>query len=220
MSISWSGNATTLFNLAKFAVQQIAKKEPPERHPSHGEAIFAIVFSAMTLEAFINEAADIAAFPAPSGHPAHHPSVVMFAAIAKELRGSKISVRAKFLLARLVFAGQPYDKGSLPYQDFHLLIGLRNTLVHMEGLDITETTPAGEVIANQPEIIEKLRTRGILAEPTLTGLWMERIATLETARWACNTVTAMYQSLVDVIPDEDFKNRLASSYGFYFQPVH
>jgi hypothetical protein len=221
-AISWSGNATTLFLIAKNAVQTIDQRKPSERAPGQPEAIIAIVFSAMALEAFINEAADIAAFPVPSGNPAHPLSVVTFAGIEEELKGSKnsySSIHTKFLVAKWVFAGESYNKGIFPYQDFHLLIALRNTLAHIEGLDITKTTLAGEVIAEQPSILEKLLPKKILAAPTTPDLWLPRIATLETARWACNTATAMYRSLVEVIPDGELKTRLDFGYSPHFQTV-
>jgi hypothetical protein len=173
----------------------------------------------MALEAFINEAADIAAFPVPSGNPVHPLSVVTFAGIEKELKGSNSSIHTKFLVAKWVFAGESYNKGIFPYQDFHLLIALRNTLVHIEGLDITKTTLAGEEIAKQPSILKKLFPKKILAAPTTPDLWLSRIATLETARWACNTATAMYRSLVEVIPDGELKRLLDSGYSPHFQIV-
>ena len=180
----------------------------------------AIVFSAMALEAFINEMADIAAFPVPPGHfPLQHPSVPMVADVLKELVDSYGAVQSKYLLAKRIFAGQPYDKGARPYQDFHLLIELRNTLIHIKHLDMTKHTPEGKEQSNEPSIIRKLASKNVLADPGTPNLWIIRITTLETARWACNTAAAMVRSLIDVIPDPNFKQRIEFGYRWHFSEV-
>jgi len=67
-------------------VGKIVEDKPPKRQGGQGFTLVAIVFSAIALEAFINEMADIAGFPVPpEGYPPQHPSVPMVADVLKEV---------------------------------------------------------------------------------------------------------------------------------------
>src|ERR1700730_13116987 len=123
-------NAGLLFNHAKNACERIAET-PGLRIGGQTDALTAIVFAAASLEAFIYEFTDLV--NQLDVEPGAH--FTAFASLMEELEKSRASIESKFSLGRWVFAAAPYDKGALPYQDFALLIDLRNALIHLRALD-------------------------------------------------------------------------------------
>ena len=119
-----------------------------------------------------------------------------------------------------MFAGEPYDKGAQPYQDFDLLVRLRNAVVHLRELDELEEIPEPGETVEPPRVIERL-PKNILAEfpvGTTPQPWLY-IQTRAVARWACNSAANMVQSMLDFVPDSQFKDTLELSYRKYIKPV-
>jgi hypothetical protein len=184
------------------------------------DPLTAIVFSAATLEAFINEAAMLAAQrPNPHFSPTPPPSVRIFADLLDEVERSRGSIQLKFLLAKSIFTGESYNKGTQPYQDFDLLIRLRNELVHLRPKENFEFNPESGMSVKPAPIIEKLRSRNILAEHLPNASLILLVSTRASARWACNTAAAMIQSVLEFIPESEFKSFLDLSYARFIQPV-
>ena len=208
--------APYLFEIAKSAYDR-TKGHTYDREIKPREPIVAIVFSAVALEAFINEVAVLADQPLLFDTPEEPDSVVTFAERGRKFIEEKIPIRSKFMIAREVFAGQPYNKDAQPYKDFHLLIDLRNALVHLRPIDVFEFSSEKGMLVEPPEIIEELQSRGFLARPEVVGggPWVLWINTPAAARWACNVTTKMVQSIMEVVPESQFKNQLEFSYGSY-----
>jgi hypothetical protein len=204
-------NAGPLFSIAKNAYET-TKGTGSDRSSDHDEALVAIVFAAASLEAFINEAAELASIIDVPGEVTPT-SVKTFASTAEEVGTGRGSIRLKFLLAKAAFQGETYDKGTQPYQDFNSLVDLRNALVHLKPRDkiiIQDGTLSVEV----PSVINGLRSRKILAEfgPKSFVTWTALISTRAVARWACNTAAAMVHSVLDILPESHFKVQMESLY--------
>ena len=188
------------------------------------EALTAIVFAATALEAFINEVADFAAQPL-SREPAE-PSCIAFAGLMEELEKSRASIVSKFWLGKWVLTAAPYDKGVPPYQDFALLIELRNTLVHSRSLDKLdycddEVGFVRTVETEAPAVITKLASKHILAElpgPSAVA-WTTLVTTKATARWACNAASAMALSFLEMFPKSRYGDLMRRFYGNDFADV-
>ncbi len=137
--------------------------------------------------------------------------------LLEEIEGARGgSIRLKFSLARTVLSGwTPYEKHGQPYQDFDLLVSLRNQLVHFKELNEYQSTEP-----NVPRIVGRLRSKNILAE--FTDVIPQPILYFETravARWACNTAAVMVQSILDVIPDGRLRQTTETFYRSQFVPV-
>lgn len=209
-------NAGLLFDVAKEACNR-TRSTPSPREPGATDALVAIVFSAAALEAFINETTEVAKRdPQPA-------AIRVFADLADELERSRESVRLKFLLARSALVGSAYDKGAQPYQDFELLIALRNALVHLKPVEEYEFSPGnGCWSVKMPSVIRGLESKQLLAdivEPDARSPWTIWISTQAVARWACNAAANMVQSFLQVLPETKFKERLQFIYATHFQPV-
>jgi len=199
-------SATHLFSIARAAVDQL--KGVPEKENGHTEACVAVLFAASALEAFSNEVGFIA-----RSQLQGNPEIRSIGDLFEELEPST-SVQSKFLLLRALLAKTPYDKGARPYQDFSLLIALRNELVHRkaEQYHVDEA----DVPLNTNALLEKLRSKNITAEPRGTkpqvwGLFLA-IETPAVARWALTTAATMIKETIAAAP-ADLRMYMEGPYG-------
>lgn len=224
MAVIYTPSAA-LFDRAKAAFTKIHERGVSERQLGQRESISAIVFSALALEAFINEVGDYAAYPNRDDAGQDPPNVSMVGSMLKEIEDSRGSVQQKFLTAKWIFSQQTYVRGAQPYQDFALLIEVRNALAHVKGLGIFEYQgpvwqggPTSE-FNRPPKVIEQLEPRGLLGDATYGGgpvSWIERLETLAMAQWSCYTASNMVSSLIDVMPESPFRTLWRHIYAEYF----
>jgi hypothetical protein len=206
-------NASPLFDMAKRAYER-TKQASDDRTADALDAPVAVILSAAALEAFIYEAACVAAHQT---QPPEPPSVPAFGALAEEFEQSRVSVVAKFMLASAIFTGQGYAKERPPYQDFDLLRRLRNALVHIKTEDTIEQDADGAFQHTPAPIVESLRSKNILAIPPgagtvqASGSLLYWASTRAVARWACNTAAEMVQSVIDMVPTAGIRCRSRSS---------
>jgi hypothetical protein len=215
-----SGNF--FFTHAKDAYHRIPPK-PTFTTGGQTEALTSIVFAASALEAFINELADFTTQPVYAESP--EPPLPAFAGLMEELEKSRASIVSKFWLGKWVLSAMPYDKGAQPYQDFALLIELRNTLVHsrsLDKLDLDSTTGAWvrTIDTPAPAIISKLASKHILAEFTKSAVaWPTLLTTKATAQWACNAASAIVLSFLESLPNGKYSNFIRKMYYEKFSGV-
>lgn len=168
--------------------------------------MISIVFSAATCEAFIAELAESAGSVLNDygGKIAPEPSAVAtFKDMHDEVEKSKGSLNLKYILGYELLSGQPINKGTPPYQDFALLLDLRNSLVHVKldrfVFDNTNTV----MIMKYPPIVEKLRPKGILAPlpaPNTLRSWVSVVSTPALSQWCVRSAAAMIVCMINVIP--------------------
>ncbi|MGB2984816.1 MAG: hypothetical protein WBE26_02945 [Phycisphaerae bacterium] len=185
-------NSGVLYRIAQKAYERTASAES-DTAPDQLDALTALLFSAATLEAFIMELALLSengarTCPAPS--PVH-----LLAPILQETEVSHGSVRLKYLLAKAILSGQAYDKGGRPYQDFDLLFTIRDAIVHLKPDEIKE---------KPHKIVARLSSRGLCEKenPKSRSTWLHHITTRAVARWACNVMRDMEDSIRDSFPND------------------
>lgn len=185
----------------------------------HLDAVVSIVFSSGTLEAFMHDAVALAEQALSSRICTAPSSVSLFVDALNEIETNWGSVKLKYMVAGAIFAGKPYDKGAPPYQDFALLIELRNALVHMKTKQISGLLSVSNAIKpSPPGVVKKL------PQDLLTGddhkYWLDRISTPALARWACNTAVSMIRSFVEIVPASRLREILtAMTNGPTFDPI-
>ena len=180
-----------LYLVAKKAYDR-TKSAPSGSARNQDDALTALLFSAATLEAFIEELAlhaqsGMRLFPTAS-------SLQALAQVLKEVEASRGSVRLKYLVAKVILSGSSYDKGTQPYQDFDLLFTIRDAIVHMKPERVTQ---------EPHKIVAALSARG-LCEPEnhhVKSSWVHQITTRAVARWACNVVRDMVNSVRECFPE-------------------
>jgi hypothetical protein len=87
------------------------------------------VFSAAAGEAFINEIGELGSHADLASEPAEVRNV---ATLIQEVENAKGRTTLKFHVAKLAITGKIFEKGSQPFDEFSLLMKLRNSLLHLE----------------------------------------------------------------------------------------
>jgi hypothetical protein len=97
------------------------------------------MFSVVALEAFLNEATELA-LDFSRHTPNSEPHVVsVFAEFMEDAERSRASLESKLILGNWILAGKRVEKGVQPHQDFSLLMSLRNDLVHFKPNESVDT---------------------------------------------------------------------------------
>lgn len=180
--------------------------------------LIAVVFGVASLECFINEIGELSLQQSIPRHPAE---VETLGALLKEADESRLSLELKFHLARLALTGQKYDPGTQPYQDFKLLLNLRNWLAHPRPEESEVPPPGANRPATPPTRLEGLRSRNVLAEFPLDSsphqlLW---VRTRAVSRWSCTTVSQMVGSIVEATSPGSLRESMELFYQVFFEPV-
>ena len=203
-------NAGVLFSAAKKAYNRLGGAAS-DTEPGLSDAMVAILFSAMALEAFIAEFAINCRI---AGKLSGKQWQTDLSAIIDEAESYRGSPKLKFLLAKAVMPGKSFDKGGQPYQDLHLLFSLRDSIVHAKP----------ERISEEPTVIlKRLRDLG-LASPakadTITSV-LSDVTTRAVAKWACNIAVRVVASFRESCPVADPPSSILDTpiWDSSFQPI-
>jgi hypothetical protein len=193
--------AGSLFHVAVKAADSITADE----HAGHQQpALISLVFSVVSLEAFLNEIVELANMALYLGYK--EPEVVpAFIQLMTDAEKSRASLESKFVLANWLLTGKSLDRGAPPYQDLALLLKVRNQLVHFKPNEIftdVELTPE-TLSTSRNSAVEQLRSRHVLANDIvgLTG-WTAWIETKAMAKWSCSVVSHLVVDFVSKTPAE------------------
>ena len=219
-------NSGCLFGIAKQAYERAKAAAKHDRSHESNEPLISIVFAAAAGEAFINEIGELAAQS--SGllselgpEPAQ---VQNLARLLSEVEDARGTTNLKFLLGKLALTGKTFDKGANPYQDFAILIDLRNSLMHLK-FDRIESVKINEVCVHHPGMINNLRSKNVLAQfeddRNAIASWLLRVSTPAVARWACNATAGIVKDVVESIPDSELRRQADLFYYRFdaFAPV-
>jgi hypothetical protein len=118
--------------------------------------------------------------------------VATFANVLRDAEKSRASVQSKFQLARWVLCREAYNQGSNPFQDFALLIDLRNSLLHLKPW---------------PNVVQKLKAKGLIQKGleelnSIIGGWTLLIQTQEIAVWACRSAILFIAEFLDAVSQD------------------
>jgi hypothetical protein len=177
----------------------------PSRHGGQKPALISIVFSVVALEAFFNELVELALDARNYPLQVNPPVISVFGDCMTEAESSHASLQSKFLLGNWILSGERLDKGTLTYQDFTLLMSLRNTLLHFKANPAFEqSTPPEDV---HQELFKKFKSRNILAEDAQEsdGTWTFLFETKAVAERSCRTAAQMIRDFCSRVPQSTLK---------------
>lgn len=189
----------------------IAKRAAAGDSSENDASIVSIMFSVLALEAFINESGALANLVPTSKR---QKIIEGFAQVMGELEERKESLLVKYHLALLVFSGSTWDEGSQPFQDFKLLIALRNAIAHTKAdkweAPVSESERDPERSLDQyPKIIRQLYQKKIIELPDKSTSWLEVLDQPKVAEWACSTAKLITEEFLNAVPDGEYKNSLS-----------
>ena len=175
-------------------------------------ALTSIVFATVSAEAFINELHHTACIWA--SRPESPEWTKALCEILGEAEKSRSSIESKYQLAKFILSGRAFDKGAAPFQNFALLVDVRNLIVHAKPLDaIVGKDEHGKVVWTEPKVMVRLQEIGVAkvddnlreiaskqqSSQIITDL-VAQISTRDTASWACKSSSALVNAILDVVP--------------------
>jgi hypothetical protein len=207
----------SLHSLAKKAYERTLTAAS-EQTPHQPDALSAIILSVVSLEALIGELVEVVRglLPnCPEDSRNRGKALIDALELIEEGRGQ---LALKFQVAKFILSGSPYQTGASPYQNFDLLLEIRNGLVHPKAFSV-KSDESGSAVDPLRKFREKLRSLEIIAEipkENVMAPFSTWVQTKAAARWACNTAVAMVHSLFEA-PAEDplvqtLRTILASSF--------
>jgi hypothetical protein len=207
--------------LAKNAYERTASAES-DRTPYQHDALTAIILSVVSLEAFIGELEVAARFFAPHSPEACRNRGRGLADALELIEEGRGQLALKFQIAKFILTGTPYVTGAKPYQDFDLLLDVRNRLIHPKPFSVSPDE-SGSAIDPLKKFLDSLRSLGIIAEsprekvvaPVCT--WVQ---TRAAARWACNTAAEMAHSLFAASGEDSLVGTLKTVFGNGFIKIN
>ena len=207
--ISSEGTSTILFlHLLKLAKQVLARAKKRQKAASRrnttaelDDLLEVYVLVAASLEAFINDFCrhKIDEIKWTDGE-------AYWLKGLEEIIDQKIEVRLKWQLVPQLLWQKAFDESQSPWQDFNVLIHLRNLLLHYK----TEYLLPGKVpgpLGYIPHLLSS-ESQNTNKPHTLTEAlresktWVHRICNLEMARWAFNTGVRMIKKFLEFADQE------------------
>jgi hypothetical protein len=203
-------NSGCLFLIAKQAYERAKAGAKHDRSHESTEPLISIVFAAAAGEAFVNEIGELASHPIVPDLGPEPDQVRSLAGLLSEVEDVRASTNLKYLLTKLALTGKTFDKGANPYQDFAILMDLRNSLMHLK-FDRIESIRINEVCVHAPRVVSKLLSRNVLAQfeddNNAIASWVLRVSTPAVARWACNATARIVKDIVESIPDGELRRK-------------
>lgn len=202
-----------IFGIAKEAYKR-SLSQTQQNKPSD-DALVAIIFAVSTLEAVMSQVIHMAKWFAKMS-----PKIDMFAEFLSELDDTQTSLKNKYFLAHWFLCDKKLDRGAKLYQDFSLLIDIRNALVHLK--------PDKVSVENKIEnLLEGLNNKKLLSEGFIPqykagdrAMWVFYISNSNVAKWACNTAVSMIEGFWKDTPDDKVKQFFETVAGIRsFQPL-
>src|SRR4051794_32927622 len=112
---------TTILSIARESHENGAVLDGPDGHRRYfPHSLVVIVFSALAVEAYINELGELASFAHVSVK--HERPVRDLGTVLTEIEKAQGSIELKYLMASRVLTGSAFDRSGQPYQDFRDLM--------------------------------------------------------------------------------------------------
>jgi hypothetical protein len=217
-------NAGRLFSVALEAANSIKAGE----HDRHQQAaLVSLVFAVVSLEAFVNEAVELAymclvserAFIA-DGRVPKSPEPPVVSLFAQEMaKKSTAPLLTRVHVAHRLLTGRRAGKKAQPFRDLALLLRLRNQLVHFRPNEIyADREVTAEMLSTSGNaVVEELRSEKVIATKVhgLTS-WTDWIETKAVAKWSCDIASRVVFDFISKVPSGgQWGLMLASAQGFF-----
>jgi hypothetical protein len=109
-----------------------------------------------------------------------------------------------------------FDKGSQPFQDFLILMTVRNNLMHPKPLD--QFDDSGRVMV-PPSYVRDFELRKMTYErdADTSVSWLNLLETEKIASWACRAAIEIILSVISIAPANPTINTLGGFFSGYYK---
>ncbi len=225
-------SAGKFLEIAQSAYQRSRYQKPSFADGGQDDAIIAVTFSVMAVEAFLNELVELA-------RDREESEAQSLLSTIEQLSQDRKEIETRLLKASISTSDTPFNKGRLPFQSFNLLVRVRNRLIHLlagdtitdglrqEHIDILSALKSHKVIVadlqipidrEQTQIMEKYGA--ILSDLTIQSIplpFIYAVSTQSVAEWSCKVASDIIITFIRDMRDSPFKN-LLQQYSTSFQP--
>jgi hypothetical protein len=202
-----TGNSGVLFLIAIRALRAMRLKSKNE--PTATDAMICTVFAVAAIETFLYELGEQALSElekSPEGQVLHG-----LGKLVRDMEGSKFQPYQKVIWIVRYLTGKPADQGTKVFQDFDVLVRLRNLIIHLKDTEEIWWYQDGSMKnVGTPKVISQLESMGLIPKPYRPS-WVVAISTAEIAEWSCLTARAMVETLTNLLPDSICKHLTANS---------
>ena len=189
------------------------------------QCLASVIFAGMSAEAFPNELQQLAEDSKEPG------SVMALGEVLGDAEDSGAQVKSKYQLAMLVLTGKTFDKGAQPFQDFALLVEVRNLVVHWKPKDAVRHKNTDGALTWETEIMKRLEQRGAIKatgglipkflaqgeSAIIRSNLLAEISVQSMAAWACGATAGIVNAVLDAIPaGPRFRSLLQTMYRMDF----
>ncbi|GAB3031851.1 hypothetical protein GCM10027285_13320 [Oleiagrimonas citrea] len=95
--------------------------------------------------------------------------------------------------------GEKADKGANPYQDFSLLIKIRNSIVHTKG-EMLSNSNGYSKIDGHPYFIETLSQKNVISKNQSFSSWLNLIENKNFAKWSLEIAEEVIENAINMLP--------------------
>lgn len=225
-------SATKFFEIAQSAYQRARYQNLNFADGGQNDAIIAVTFSVMAVEAFLNELIELAR----EREESEANSLCQIEPLLKSWE----KIETRLFSASCSTSDTPFQKDRRPFQDFNLLVRVRNRLVHLlAGDKITDG-----LIEEHQKILSALKSHGvtiadqeihfdrddeeligkygaILSDQEINSIplpFIYAVATQSVAEWSCQVASTIITTFINNMRDSSFKSLLLQ-YSNSFQII-
>jgi hypothetical protein len=189
------------------------------QRPQLALGLTAVVFAAASLEALVNEVTDLAQLELQAGGGDN--LLQAFVDAASEAEESRVPVSLKFIISSIVLTGRSYSRGEQPFQDFALLMNLRNAIMHLRPTSfskVREDDAHLDVQLDANSVLAQLEARRLIKLPSINATTdlLSQASGPKVAQWAVNAAADMAQSFLSMFP-EPFRDEILIDHNEVFR---
>jgi len=189
-----------------------------------GDAVVSIVMAAAATEAFINELESV--YRTTMAYL--RASEIATSAALAEVEKGQGSTELKYLVASLSLSGQMFDRGGQPFQDFSLLMRMRNDLMHAKPRDSLERVSDdrdeadGEAawVTVPPSYVRQFEQRAMTVPRgrSVSVSWLNLLETEHIASWACAAAVNIIVAIVNMEPADSHLRLSGRAWAEHYHP--
>lgn len=207
--------ATDLFGIAKRTADLVESSVSLSNKELRDSNLVAIVFSALAVEAFLNELTILDGWTS-----REIPSLVALDDRLKALQRvlklaeeGNLQAPSKLHLAHEIL-GQKLENGRQPFQDYYLLKQLRDSIVHSKPTSVQMTRDPIEFRPVREKLLLSLQSRGLLSHDITKSArgFLDWLDNRSLARWATRAASGIVLKTIEALPEGQFKEAAALFY--------